>query len=80
MLRSWRRIRQPPDKQDKRGVIILPPAQCEPWLDVLPQDAMEFMLQYAAEKLVMTPQPLPPKAPKAPRAPKASPPEEPPLF
>jgi putative SOS response-associated peptidase YedK len=72
--------KRPPEKQDKRMVVILPPAQFEPWLDVPPQDAMEFMRQYPAEKLVTTPQPLPPKVPKAPRAPKPAPPEAPTLF
>ncbi|MET3498134.1 hypothetical protein [Variovorax boronicumulans] len=66
--------KRPPHMQDKRMVVILPQAQFEPWLDVPPKDAREFMLQYPADRLTMTPEPLPPKAAK-PKVPPAPPPE-----
>ena len=61
--------KRPIEKQDKRMVVVLPQAQYEPWLDVPPQDAMEFMRQYPAENFTMTPEPLPPKAKASPDAP-----------
>jgi putative SOS response-associated peptidase YedK len=63
-------LKRPVDKQDKRMVVILPPAQFEPWLDASPQEAFEFMREYPAEMLAMTPEPLPPKIPKAKEAPR----------
>jgi hypothetical protein len=57
--------KRPPHMQDKRVVVILPPAQYEPWLDATPQESFEFMRQYPAELLTMTPEPLAPKETKA---------------
>ncbi|MGJ7512630.1 SOS response-associated peptidase [Variovorax sp. GT1P44] len=73
--------KRPPEMQDKRMVVILPEAQYGEWLDAPPERSMDFMLQFPAERLAMTAEPLPPKEPKAKlaRAPKA-PPEEPSLF
>ena len=51
--------------QDKRMVVILPPAQYEAWLDAPAQRAMEFMNQFPAERLAMVAEPLPPAPSKA---------------
>jgi len=73
--------KRPPHQQDKRMVVILPEAQYEEWLDASPQQSMEFMAQFPAERLAMVAEPLPPKEPKAKvvRA-RTPPPEEPSLF
>jgi len=59
---------RPPDQQDKRMVVILPEAQFGEWLDAPAEHSMSFMNPFPAERLVMTPEPLPPKAPKVSKA------------
>ncbi len=73
---------RPPEKQDKRMVVILPEGAYAAWLDASPERSMEFMRQYPAERLVATPEPLPPKAekPKPSRVKPKTPPEEGGLF
>jgi len=68
--------------QDKRMVVILPEAQYEEWLDAPAERSMNFMNQYPAERLVMTPESLPPKEVtlKATRAKQEPPPEQSTLF
>ena len=63
---------RPAEMQDKRRVVILPEAQYAEWLDTPAERSKEFMAQYPAERLVATPEPVPPKAP-ATRARKADP-------
>ena len=45
-------------------VVGLPEAQDEEWLDSPVKRSLSFMNQYPAERLMMTPKPLPPKEPK----------------
>lgn len=73
---------RPPDQQDKRMVVVLPPAQYREWLDAPAQRSMAFMNPYPAQGLVMTAEPLPAKEPKATvgRTASGSPPQEPSLF
>ncbi|CAN7332879.1 SOS response-associated peptidase family protein [Variovorax sp. LjRoot84] len=76
-------LKRPPEMQDKRMVVILPEAQYEEWLDAPVERSRDFLNQYPAERLLMTPEPLPPKVPKPKpeRAqPKSPPPAEPTLF
>ncbi|RZL93343.1 MAG: hypothetical protein EOP82_07935 [Variovorax sp.] len=76
-------LKRPSEQQDKRMVVILPEAQYEECLDAPAERSMAFMNQYPAERLTMTPEPLPPKEPKpkvARAQPKVQPPEEPTLF
>ena len=60
LMREYHRIdpSRPADKQDKRMVAILPPAQYEEWLDAPPERSMEFIRQYPADRLVATPEPV----------------------
>ena len=55
---------RPPEKQDKRMVVILPAAQYVEWLDAPVERSREFMQQYPADLLVATPEPVPKKAQK----------------
>jgi putative SOS response-associated peptidase YedK len=77
-------LKRPAEKHDKRMVAILPEAQYSNWLDAPAERSRDFLNQYPAERLVMTPEPLPPKAPKPrperaqPKQPPAA--EEPTLF
>jgi putative SOS response-associated peptidase YedK len=66
--------------QDKRPVVILPAAPYEPWLAATPQESFEFMRQYPAELLTMSPEPLPPKEKKAAGPPTPMPPNQPSLL
>jgi putative SOS response-associated peptidase YedK len=77
---QFKHMHRPED--EKRMVVILPEAQYEEWLDAPAERSMDFMNQYPAERLVMTPEPLPPKepTPKVSRAKKEPPPQEPSLF
>ena len=43
-------------------VVILPEAQYAEWLDAPAKRSREFMAQYPAERLVATPEPVPPNA------------------
>ncbi len=52
--------KQPADKQDKRMVAILPPPQYKEWLDAAPEQSMNFIRQYPADRLVATPEPARP--------------------
>lgn len=58
-------LKRPPEKQDKRMVVILPEAQYGEWLDAPAECSMDFMRQFPAERLAMTAQPVPLKSPKA---------------
>ncbi|MDM0115887.1 SOS response-associated peptidase family protein [Variovorax sp. J22R133] len=58
-----------PDAQDKRMVVILPEAQYAQWLDATPEQSMDFMNLYPADRIDMTPEPLPEKAPPAKKVP-----------
>lgn len=49
---------RPPDKQDKRMVVILPAALYEAWLDAPAERSLEFVAQYPADLLCMTPEPI----------------------
>jgi len=69
-------LKRPPEQQDKRMVVILPEARYEEWLDAPVERSRDFLNQFPAERLVMTPEPLPPKAPKP--IPEAAPPKQPP--
>jgi len=53
--------KQPPDRQDKRMVVVLPEAQYGEWLDAAPARSMAFLQQYAADGLAATPEPLMPR-------------------
>ncbi|CAN5720660.1 hypothetical protein BH10PSE18_BH10PSE18_50390 [soil metagenome] len=57
--------KRPPEMQDKRMVVVLPDSLYEAWLDAAAANSMDFMRQYPAERFLMTPEPLPPKAKKA---------------
>ncbi len=65
---------RPVEMQDKRMVVILPEAQYAEWLDAPAERSKEFMTQYPAERLVVTPEPVATKAASA-RAKKANPAE-----
>ncbi|RYF72570.1 MAG: SOS response-associated peptidase [Comamonadaceae bacterium] len=54
-------------QDEKRMVVVLPPAQYEAWLDAPVNESMEFMRQYPHDQLIATPEPAEPK-PKPPRA------------
>jgi len=73
---------RPLHAQDKRMVVILPPAQYEAWLDAPAQRSMEFMNQFPAERLAMVAEPLPPAPSKAgpAKAQRPSPPQQSSLF
>ncbi|MBT2301223.1 hypothetical protein J7E70_12200 [Variovorax paradoxus] len=58
-------LKRPQEQQDKRMVVILPGAQYEEWLDAPAERSRDFLSQFPAERLVMTPEPLPPREPKA---------------
>ena len=73
-------LKRPVEMQDKRMVVILPPAQYEPWLDATPQEAFEFMRQYPAELLTMVPEPLPAKGAQSSASPDVAPPDQPTLL
>jgi putative SOS response-associated peptidase YedK len=75
-------LKRPPEQQDKRMVVILPEAQYEEWLDAPAERSRDFLNQFSAERLVMTPEPLPPKEakPKFERVTPKQPPAEPTLF
>ncbi|MBT2320797.1 hypothetical protein J7E62_00280 [Variovorax paradoxus] len=74
--------KRPPHMQDKRMVVILPEAQYEERLDAPAERSRDFLNQFPAERLVMTPEPLPAKLAKAKpeRAQPKQPPTEPTLF
>ena len=74
--------KRPPEQQDKRMVVILPEAHYEEWLDAPAERSRDFLHQFPAERLVMTPEPLPPKAlkPKPERAQPKVPPVQTSLF
>jgi putative SOS response-associated peptidase YedK len=75
-------LKRPPEQQDKRMVVILPEAQYEEWLDAPAERSRAFLTQFPAKRLVMTPEPLPPKVakPKPECAKPKQPPEQPTLF
>lgn len=51
-------LSRPPEKQDKRMVVILPEAQYAEWLDAPAERSKAFLHQYPAELLVATPEPV----------------------
>ncbi|SEB26356.1 SOS response-associated peptidase [Variovorax sp. YR216] len=63
---------RPPHMQDKRMVVILPPSRYNDWLDAPAEHSMEFIRQFPAEQLVMTPEPPPPKESKPTLRPRTS--------
>lgn len=65
--------KRPAHMQDKRMVVILPEGAYEAWLDAPAQQSMEFMRQYPADRLLATPEPLPPKSSKPSKPSKAGP-------
>ncbi|KIQ21262.1 hypothetical protein RT97_27775 [Variovorax paradoxus] len=54
-----------PDRKDKRMPVILPAARYEAWLDASPQESMDFMRQFPADGLAISPEPEPPRTPGA---------------
>lgn len=50
--------KRPPDKQDKRMVVVLNDDAYEAWLDAPPERSMDFLVQYPAERLLATPEPV----------------------
>lgn len=46
-----------PEMQDKRMVVILPDGLYETWLDAPAENSMDFMRQFPAERLLVTPEP-----------------------
>jgi putative SOS response-associated peptidase YedK len=49
--------KRPPDKQDKRMVVILPEDAYSAWLDAPAEQSMEFLRQYPADQLLASPEP-----------------------
>ena len=49
--------KRPPDKQDKRMVVILPEAAYAAWLDAPAEQSMEFLRPYPAEQLLAVREP-----------------------
>ena len=49
--------KRPPDKQDKRMVVILPEAAYSAWLDAPAEQSMEFLRPYPADQLTAVPEP-----------------------
>ena len=49
--------RRPPDKQDKRMVVILPEAAYAAWLNALTEQSMDFLRPYPVEQLLAVPEP-----------------------
>jgi putative SOS response-associated peptidase YedK len=49
--------KRPPDKQDKRMVVILPEAAYAAWLDAPAEQSMEFLRPYSANQLLAVPEP-----------------------
>jgi putative SOS response-associated peptidase YedK len=49
--------KRPPDKQDKRMVVILPEAAYAAWLDAPAEQSVEFLRPYPAEQLLVVPEP-----------------------
>ena len=54
--------KRPPDKQDKRMVVILNEDSYDAWLDTPAETSREFLVQYSAEKLVAVGMPKTPIA------------------
>jgi putative SOS response-associated peptidase YedK len=53
--------------EEKRMPVLLSEADYGAWLDASPEKSMEFMRQFPAEVLAMTPDPLPSADPKSTR-------------
>lgn len=51
-------LKRPLNEQDKRMVVILPQGSYEAWLDAPVECSFEFVRQYSAELLRMTPGPI----------------------
>jgi putative SOS response-associated peptidase YedK len=49
--------KRPPDKQDKRMVVILPEAAYAAWLDATAEQSVEFLRLYPADQLLAVPEP-----------------------
>ena len=66
MLKLMHRLdpKRPPDKQDKRMVVILPEAQYGEWLDAPAERSMAFMTKFPAERLAMVAEPATPRSKK----------------
>lgn len=60
LMREYHRTdpKQPPDKQDKRMVVVLQDDAIEAWLDAPAEKSFDFMRQYPAKQLVATPEPV----------------------
>ena len=59
LMREYHRSdpKRSPDQQGKRMVVILPDNAIEAWLDAPVDRSMDFMRQFPAERLVVTPEP-----------------------
>ena len=49
--------KRPPEKQDKRMVVILPEEAYAAWLDAPAEQSVEFLRPYPAEQLLVVPEP-----------------------
>ena len=67
LMREYHRSdpKRPPDQQDKRMMVILPDDAIEAWLDAPVERSFDFMRQFPAERLVVTPEPVVTAAKKA---------------
>ena len=60
---------RPPEMQDKRMVVILPEGVYQDWLDAPVERSKAFMQSFPADRMLATPEPIPPGTSPAANAP-----------